>query len=294
LTDSDSTSGSISDDEATEESSLSDSEGDQEDISGSELDRASLASDSDVDIENKYETARSKRPSDDASKSNAELIKRLPIKLADGSLRPTGLRRLERNEPPSPSSSASSMFEEEIPIVEDVATGARFGRAAVIDVVTTEPRPERIRLAKEQLAGICQDIIADPENSVSFNVSCLGSKRIHSPQLGLLRRLHSFSLPEITSPSRPDPVKIDTVIRKFALLSQLAVFKDIIPGYRIRNLTDKEQAEKVTQEVQRTRDWEQGLLGIYQRFLANADAEVKGKQLPCARSTCRLTASLSS
>ena len=28
------------------------------------------------------------------------------------------------------------------------------------------------------------------------------------------------------------------------MLSQLAVFKDVIPGYRIRALTDKEKAEK--------------------------------------------------
>lgn len=72
-------------------------------------------------------------------------------------------------------------------------------------------------------------------------------------------------------------MKIDPVIRRYAMLSQLAVFKDIIPGYRIRSLTDKEKAEKVTQQVQRTREWEQGLLSAYQKFLANADTEVKGK-----------------
>ena len=57
----------------------------------------------------------------------------------------------------------------------------------------------------------------------------------------------------------------------------MAVFKDIIPGYRIRPLTDKEKAEKVGQMVQRTRDWEQGLVNVYQLYLRTLEAEVKGK-----------------
>lgn len=60
------------------------------------------------------------------------------------------------------------------------------------------------------------------------------------------------------------------------MLSQLAVFKDIIPGYRIRALTDKEKAEKVSQMVQRTRDWEQGLVSVYQNYLRMLEAEIKG------------------
>ena len=58
------------------------------------------------------------------------------------------------------------------------------------------------------------------------------------------------------------------------------MFKDIIPGYRIRALTDKEKAEKVSQMVQRTRDWEQGLVGVYQAYLRSLEAELKGVKLP--------------
>ena len=61
------------------------------------------------------------------------------------------------------------------------------------------------------------------------------------------------------------------------MLSQLAVFKDIIPGYRIRELTDKEKAEKVSQMVARTREWEQGLVGVYQNYLKGLDRELKGR-----------------
>lgn len=66
------------------------------------------------------------------------------------------------------------------------------------------------------------------------------------------------------------------MIRKIAVLSAQAVFKDIIPGYRIRALTDKEKAEKVSQMVQRTRDFEQGLVNVYQSYLQILEAEVKG------------------
>ena len=89
--------------------------------------------------------------------------------------------------------------------------------------------------------------------------------------------MHTFSLETITTPSRLEPVKNDVTIRKLAVLSQLAAFKDIIPGYRIRTLTDKERAEKVSQMVARTREWEQGLVLVYQSYLRALEAELKGR-----------------
>jgi nucleolar complex protein 3 len=83
-------------------------------------------------------------------------------------------------------------------------------------------------------------------------------------------------MPEISSHLHPEPVVNDPIIRKLAILSQLAVFKDIIPGYRIRTLTDKEKAEKVSQAVARTREWEHGLVGVYQQYLRILESELKG------------------
>jgi nucleolar complex protein 3 len=59
----------------------------------------------------------------------------------------------------------------------------------------------------------------------------------------------------------------------------LTIFQDIIPGYRIRALTDAEKAEKISQMVAQTRDWEQGLVTIYQSYLRLLDAESKGELL---------------
>jgi len=84
----------------------------------------------------------------------------------------------------------------------------------------------------------------------------------------------------VTTPTHPDPVPNDPMVRKLAILSQLAIFKDIIPGYRIRALTDAEKSEKVSQMVARTRDWEQGLVTIYQTYLRLLEGEIKCESIP--------------
>ncbi|KAJ7452460.1 nucleolar complex-associated protein-domain-containing protein [Mycena galericulata] len=236
-----------------EDSTLSDGDSDNS-ISSNNLDS---------DVEMPYETApRKRRPSWESSADQG--IQGLPIKLADGRIQKTGtkVKQLPTSEDTDSESEDADENEDEQEYVrrEDVSTGARFGRPAVVDVVGNKSRAARIQGAKDQIASICQDIVADPENS-----------------LGLLRRLHTFSLAEISTPSHPEPVANDLIIRKLAILSQLAVFKDIIPGYRIRALTEKEKAEKVSQMVARTRDWEQGLLVVYQTYLRALEAELKAR-----------------
>lgn len=94
-------------------------------------------------------------------------------------------------------------------------------------------------------------------------------------KLGLLRRLHTFSLSSVNASDSGKTIENDPLIRQLAIVSQLAVFKDIIPGYRIRSLTDAEKAEKVSQVVARTREWEQGLVSVYQTYLRGLETEVK-------------------
>ncbi|KAF7294963.1 Nucleolar complex-associated protein 3 [Mycena indigotica] len=214
----------------------------------------------DSDMEMPYEAIPRRKPSWEEPKKQE--IHRLPIKLADGRIQKTGVKLKQPAESEETSDDEDSVVGEPVEDGprEDVATGARFGRPAVVDVIANKSRATRIQAAKDQIASICQDIMADPESS-----------------LGLLRRLHTFSLAEITTPTHPEPVPNDIVVRKLAMLSQLAVFKDIIPGYRVRELTEKEKAEKVSQIVARTRDWEQGLVHVYQTYLRALEAEIKAQ-----------------
>ncbi|KAF7304855.1 Nucleolar complex-associated protein 3 [Mycena kentingensis (nom. inval.)] len=226
----------------------------------SDAEGSAADSDTDSDAEMPYEAVPRRKPLWD--QPVAKEIHRLPIKLADGRIQKTGVKLQLLSESEGTDDEEESVEQEvtDDGPREDVATGARFGRPAVVDVIANKSRAARIQGAKDQIASICQDIMADPEGS-----------------LGLLRRLHTFSLPEISTPTHPEPVPNDIVVRKLAIMSQLAVFKDIIPGYRVRELTEKEKAEKVSQMVARTRDWEQGLVNVYQTYLRALERELKAR-----------------
>ncbi|KAF8311250.1 NOC3p-domain-containing protein [Clavulina sp. PMI_390] len=246
-----------SDIESYDLSVASDAGGIEDDSASSQ---SSSDSESELELEERY-VRKQKKPAYSETETGAE---RLPIKMPDGKLKKRGYLPVQEVEGSSDEDDgiedATRAMEQLAPPREDISTGARFGRPAVTAVIGTKSRKARIQAAKEQLASICQEVVADPENSI-----------------GLLRRLNSFSLPSITTPTHPKPVQNDPIIRKLAMLSQLAVFKDIIPAYRIRALTDKEKEEKVSQQVQRQRDYEQGLVGVYQNYLRTLEQDLKSK-----------------
>ena len=116
-----------------------------------------------------YETApRTAKTSWDSESEGGKGIERLPIKLSDGRVKKSEAKVfLHRDDEESAGDTDEEPPEPPEPTrVEDVATGARFGRAAVVDVVSTKSRKARVQAAKEQIAGICQEIVSDPENSV--------------------------------------------------------------------------------------------------------------------------------
>ena len=55
----------------------------------------------------------------------------------------------------------------------------------------------------------------------------------------------------------------NTTIKKLALVTQLAVYRDVIPGYRIRPLSEEDIEAKVSKEVRKLRAYEQALVGGY-------------------------------
>ena len=115
---------------------------------------------------------RRRRPEWEPKTEKDKGIERLPIKLADGRIQKSGSKVvLDASEESGLDTDEESAHEAPAsappPRFEDVSTGARFGRAAVVDVIGQKSRKARIQGAKEQIAGICQEILGDPENSVS-------------------------------------------------------------------------------------------------------------------------------
>ncbi|KAK4691110.1 nucleolar complex protein 3, partial [Lecanoromycetidae sp. Uapishka_2] len=100
------------------------------------------------------------------------------------------------------------------------------------------PIRQQILDAKEELAKIASLINEDPEEHA-----------------GAFRTLGS-----IATSSNP-------TVKRLALVTQLAVYKDAIPGYRIRPIAEVDQTEKVSKDVRRLRAFEQTLVSSYQAYI---------------------------
>lgn len=101
-----------------------------------------------------------------------------------------------------------------------------------------KPMRQQIMEAKEELAKIALLLNEDPEeNAAAFKtLAAIGQSKT-------------------------------TTIKKLALATQLAIYKDIIPGYRIRPLNEDDMETKVSKEVRRLRAYEQALVGGYQGYI---------------------------
>uniref|UniRef100_A0A8C7FZY6 Nucleolar complex protein 3 homolog n=1 Tax=Oncorhynchus kisutch TaxID=8019 RepID=A0A8C7FZY6_ONCKI len=68
---------------------------------------------------------------------------------------------------------------------------------------------------------------------------------------------------------------VAVTVRKLVMVSLMEVFKDIVPSYRIRPLTETEKASKVKKETQQLREFEEGLVSQYKFYLENLEQTVK-------------------
>jgi nucleolar complex protein 3 len=102
----------------------------------------------------------------------------------------------------------------------------------------TVPMRQQILEAKEELARIALMLNEDPEENI-----------------GAFKALAQFGQSQ------------NTTIKKLALATQLAVYKDVIPGYRIRPLSEEDMEVKVSKEVKKLRAYEQALVAGYQAYI---------------------------
>lgn len=142
-----------------------------------------------------------------------------------------------------------------------ITTGTRFGLLSPYDILKLPKRSQRILMAREQIARLSTDIINDPEVS-----------------LGFIKRLSVFAAPSVQSPQdSTQKAPVDDAVRASAILSLCAIFVDVLPGYRIRSLTEAEKGEKVNQELARRREWEQGLVVVYRDYLELCERVTRDK-----------------
>ena len=107
-----------------------------------------------------------------------------------------------------------------------------------------------IYLVKEELAMVAITITQDPESRITK-----------------IRDLFKFC------------VDSRTAVVKLAILTLLSIFKDIIPGYRIRKLSEQELGVETTKQVRKLRAYEQTLLSLYQQHLQKLEHLIKRPEL---------------
>ena len=121
------------------------------------------------------------------------------------------------------------------------------------EVVPKVPIPLQIRAAKEEIARIAALINEGPEEHA-----------------GSFKKLAQIG-----------DAKAPPVIQKLALAAQVAVYKDVIPGYRIRAYNTEDVGTKVSKEVRQTRQYEQALVSSYQSYIKELSLHTK-KRSKCA------------
>ncbi|KAI1316657.1 hypothetical protein EDD11_009692 [Mortierella claussenii] len=223
-------------------------EGHYESYDEEEEDDEQMSADSDE--EQDYEQAP-RRPEGWSEKGST----RLPIKLADGRIKEVKDDRIRPSELKAAEATAGDDKEDDVAdsdFAEEVQDEAQ--ESEIEEPQPEKKVPKKILLAqkKEEMASVAQTVIADPESNV-----------------GGLRKLRAMA---------QDP---SDVIKKLAMLTQLAVYKDILPGYRIRPLTEKEQGVTVSKEVAKLRDYEQSLLQNYQNYLQSLEKVLSQDKSGC-------------
>lgn len=167
-----------------------------------------------------------------------ELQERLPVKTADGKIQRVMTKKAKaeaKAEDEDEDESDSDQGESDAREDED---GSDEYESEDEDTKAMSEE-ERLVAAKERVAEIAYQLAEDPDEN-----------------LKLLREVKETI-------QRTKLFKI----KQMYILALVPIFKNLIPGYRIRPLTETEQKEKVSKEVRKIRDFEQGLLFHYKEYV---------------------------
>ena len=128
-----------------------------------------------------------------------------------------------------------------------------------VDLQTITPVPSApstltFSVGKERLALIAMEITEDIEENV-----------------GKLKELLKYTRPGMIRGTRDEEVEMVRI----GLITAIAVFKDILPGYSIRPLTEAERQAKVSKDVKKQRVFEETLLRSYNQYVERLDEILK-------------------
>lgn len=187
--------------------------------------------------------------------------------------------------------------------------GQRFGRPAVRQLLETRDKRERVQRAREEIADLGREAAGTGEGEGGVRSFPFVEEKAELTWSLVHSSISSSDCsryappPSIRLQQREAPVKslslstgrfglwpwsrywqsLSTSSRKrFPLASSqtMLITNNVLrSGYRIRALTDAEKEVQVSQLVARQREWENGLVATYKRFLELCEAEVTGASL---------------
>lgn len=166
---------------------------------------------------------------------------RLPIKTAQGALQQS--QEPQNGEEDDSDSFLGSSTDDDEPAQE--STPPTESDQSVPQI----PVKQQLLSAKEEIARLATLLNEDPEEHASA-----------FKKLGLLATSES-------------PI----AVQKLVLAAQAAVYKDNIPGYRIRSYKDEELGSKISKDIRQTRQYEQALVTGYQSYVKQLSSLAKNK-----------------
>ncbi|XP_028821673.1 nucleolar complex protein 3 homolog isoform X2 [Denticeps clupeoides] len=113
-----------------------------------------------------------------------------------------------------------------------------------------ELRAQNLVEKKLRIAGLGSAILADPNCNIKK-----------------LKELRAMLM-------ETDPL-VAVTVRKLVMVSLMEVFKDIVPSYRIRPLSEAEKTTRVKKEIQQLREFEEGLVSQYKFYLEDLEQVIK-------------------
>lgn len=197
-------------------------------------------SDDEWDVEQDYE----RRPRKAEKKSTERT--RLPIKTSEGFVHEVDNKGAEAEA--EADADAAEETDSFLGTDDDEDDASEESEEEIEEKKPKIPIKVQIMQAKEELARMATLINEDPEEHTA---------------------LFKTMADMVENPDAPVTVK------KLALASQAAIYKDVIPGYRIRPITEEEMSGKVSKEVRKLRNFEQALLNGYRNYVQKLGALTK-------------------